>query len=138
MCYTSGTTGRPKGVVYSHRSTILHTLVASLGDFWGLRGTDVVMPVTPMFHANSWGMPYGAVMMGVKLVFPGPHLHPDDLLDLMHPGATHPVAGRAHHLDEPDPGLSTPRRTRPRPTTAAGSCRPACARWSAVRRCPSR
>ena len=82
-CYTSGTTGRPKGVVYSHRSTILHTLVASLGDFWGLRGTDVVLPVTPMFHANSWGMPYGAVMMGVKLVFPGPHLHPDDLLDLM-------------------------------------------------------
>lgn len=83
MCYTSGTTGRPKGVVYSHRSTILHTLVASLGDFWGLRGNDVVMPVTPMFHANSWGMPYGAVMMGVKMVFPGPHLHPDDLLDLM-------------------------------------------------------
>ena len=83
MCYTSGTTGRPKGVVYSHRSTVLHTLVASLGDFWGLRGTDVVMPVTPMFHANSWGMPYGAVMMGVKLVFPGPHLHPDDLLDLI-------------------------------------------------------
>jgi fatty-acyl-CoA synthase len=83
MCYTSGTTGRPKGVVYSHRSTILHTLVASLGDFWGLRGTDVVLPVTPMFHANSWGMPYGAVMMGVKLVFPGPHLHPEDLLDLI-------------------------------------------------------
>ena len=83
LCYTSGTTGRPKGVAYSHRSTILHTLVASLGDFWGLRGTDVVLPVTPMFHANSWGMPYGAVMMGVKLVFPGPHLHPDDLLDLM-------------------------------------------------------
>jgi len=83
MCYTSGTTGRSKGVVYSHRSTVLHTLVASLGDFWGLRGTDVVLPVTPMFHANSWGIPYGAVMMGVKLVFPGPHLHPDDLLDLM-------------------------------------------------------
>ena len=83
MCYTSGTTGRPKGVVYSHRSTVLHTLVASLGDFWGLRGTDVVLPVTPMFHANSWGMPYGAVMMGVKLIFPGPHLHPDDILDLM-------------------------------------------------------
>ena len=83
MCYTSGTTGRPKGVVYSHRSTVLHTLVASLGDFWSLRGTDVVFPVTPMFHANSWGIPYGAVMMGVKMVFPGPHLHPDDLLDLM-------------------------------------------------------
>jgi fatty-acyl-CoA synthase len=70
-------------VVYSHRSTVLHTLVASLGDFWSLRGTDVVLPVTPMFHANSWGIPYGAVMMGVKMVFPGPHLHPDDLLDLM-------------------------------------------------------
>ncbi|TFZ07206.1 fatty-acid--CoA ligase [Ramlibacter henchirensis] len=83
MCYTSGTTGRPKGVAYSHRSTVLHTLVASLGDFWGLRGTDVVLPVTPMFHANSWGMPYGAVMMGVKMVFPGPHLHPEDLLDLI-------------------------------------------------------
>jgi fatty-acyl-CoA synthase len=83
MCYTSGTTGRPKGVVYSHRSTVLHTLVASLGDFWGLRGTDVVLPVTPMFHANSWGIPYGAVNLGVKLVFPGPHLHPEDILDLM-------------------------------------------------------
>jgi fatty-acyl-CoA synthase len=83
MCYTSGTTGRPKGVVYSHRSTILHTLVGSLADFWGLRGTDVVLPVTPMFHANSWGIPYACVMMGVKLVFPGPHLHPDDVLDLM-------------------------------------------------------
>jgi fatty-acyl-CoA synthase len=83
MCYTSGTTGRPKGVVYSHRSTLLHTLVASLGDYWGLRGVDVVLPVTPMFHANCWGVPYGAVMTGSKLVFPGPHLHPEDLLDLM-------------------------------------------------------
>jgi fatty-acyl-CoA synthase len=54
-----------------------------LGDFWGLKGSDVILPVTPMFHANSWGIPYGAVMMGVKLVFPGPHLHPEDLLDLM-------------------------------------------------------
>lgn len=83
MCYTSGTTGRPKGVVYSHRSTVLHTLVASLTDHWGLRSSDVVLPVTPMFHANSWGMPYGAVMLGVPMVFPGPHLHPDDLLDLI-------------------------------------------------------
>ena len=83
MCYTSGTTGRPKGVVYTHRSTVLHTLAAGLPDFWGLSGRDVVLPVTPMFHANSWGIPYGAVMLGAKLVFPGPHLHPEDLLDLM-------------------------------------------------------
>ncbi len=83
MCYTSGTTGRPKGVVYSHRSTILHTFVGCTADCWGLRGTDCLLPVTPMFHANCWGIPYAAVMMGTKIVFPGPHLHPDDLLDLM-------------------------------------------------------
>jgi fatty-acyl-CoA synthase len=83
MCYTSGTTGRPKGVVYSHRSTVLHSLVAGLPDYWGLSGRDCVLAVTPMFHANCWGIPYGAVMLGAKLVFPGPHLHPADLLDLM-------------------------------------------------------
>ena len=83
MCYTSGTTGRAKGVVYSHRSTVLHTLVGGLADNWCLKNNDVVLPVTPMFHANSWGIPYAAVMLGTKLVFPGPHLHPDDLLDLM-------------------------------------------------------
>ncbi len=83
MCYTSGTTGSAKGVVYSHRSTVLHTLVGCLADCWCLKSTDVVLPVTPMFHANAWGMPYGAIMQGAKLVFPGPHLHPDDLLDLM-------------------------------------------------------
>ena len=83
MCYTSGTTGKPKGVVYSHRSTMLHSLVASLPDYWGLAGGDCVLAVTPMFHANCWGIPYGAVMLGAKLVFPGPHLRPADLLDLM-------------------------------------------------------
>jgi fatty-acyl-CoA synthase len=62
---------------------VLHTLVGCLGDYWGLKGTDCLLPVTPMFHANCWGIPYAAVMMGVKTVFPGPHLHPDDLLDLM-------------------------------------------------------
>ena len=83
MCYTSGTTGKPKGVVYSHRSTVLHSLVACLPDYWGLSGRDSVLAVTPMFHANCWGIPYGAVMLGTKLVFPGPHLAPADLLDLM-------------------------------------------------------
>lgn len=83
MCYTSGTTGKAKGVAYSHRSTILHSLVGNQPDYWGMKNTDVLLPVAPMFHANAWGTPYGAVMMGVKLVFPGPHLHPDDLLDLI-------------------------------------------------------
>jgi fatty-acyl-CoA synthase len=83
MCYTSGTTGRAKGVVYSHRSTVLHTLVGCLGDHWDFKGTDSLLPVAPMFHANSWGTPYAAVMIGMKIVFPGPHLHADDLLDLM-------------------------------------------------------
>ena len=82
MCYTSGTTGRPKGVVYSHRSMVLHTLVASLPDHWGLRSRDSVLPVTPMFHANCWGIPYGAAMMGIKMILPGPHLGAADLLDL--------------------------------------------------------
>jgi len=83
MCYTSGTTGRPKGVVYSHRSTVLHTLAACCGDQWCLRNTDAVLPVVPMFHANAWGAPYGAAMQGAKLVFPGPYLHAEDLLDLV-------------------------------------------------------
>jgi len=83
MCYTSGTTGRPKGVVYSHRSTILHTLMANQPDHWGLSAADRVLPATPMFHANCWGLPYACVMLGIKMIFPGPHLHPEDLLDLM-------------------------------------------------------
>jgi len=83
MCYTSGTTGRPKGVVYSHRSTVIHTLMANQPDHWGLSARDSVLPATPMFHANCWGVPYVCAMMGIKLVFPGPHLAPEDLLDLM-------------------------------------------------------
>jgi acyl-CoA synthetase (AMP-forming)/AMP-acid ligase II len=91
MCYTSGTTGRPKGVVYSHRSTVLHSLVANQPDCWGLTAKDSVLAVTPMFHANCWGVPYGAVMMGVKLILPGPHLQPPDLLDLFM--SEHPTYG---------------------------------------------
>ena len=83
MCYTSGTTGKPKGVVYSHRSTVLHTLVAAMPDAMSLSGADTVLPVTPMFHANAWGVPYVAVMVGAKQVFPGPHLGAEDLLELL-------------------------------------------------------
>jgi fatty-acyl-CoA synthase len=83
MCYTSGTTGQPKGVVYSHRSTILHALgVASytpLGQ--AVSQSDAILPVVPMFHANAWGYPYLGAMLGAKLVFPGPYLDPESLLD---------------------------------------------------------
>jgi fatty-acyl-CoA synthase len=83
MCYTSGTTGRPKGVVYSHRSQVLHSLVQAIPDALGMSGADVILPVVPMFHANAWGVPYTAAMLGAKMVFPGPHLHPQDLLPLL-------------------------------------------------------
>ena len=83
MCYTSGTTGRPKGVVYSHRSQVLHSLTQALPDAIGITGHDVMLPVVPMFHANAWGIPYVAAMLGMKMVFPGPFLHPDDLLPLL-------------------------------------------------------
>jgi len=83
MCHTSGTTGRPRGVVYSHRSTVLHSLAISLPDCLDLSCHDTVLAVTPMFHANSWGVPYAATMVGAGLVFPGPHLTAEDLLDQM-------------------------------------------------------
>ena len=83
ICYTSGTTGNPKGVVFSHRSTVLHTLVQCMADTAAISEHDTVLPVVPMFHANAWGLPYAAICVGSKLVFPGPHLDPTNLLDLM-------------------------------------------------------
>jgi len=82
ICYTSGTTGNPKGVVYSHRAIVLHSLVSALPDVHGLSQRDVVLPVVPMFHANAWGLPFVCVGLGVKQVMPGNHLDGENLLDL--------------------------------------------------------
>ena len=83
MCYTSGTTGNPKGVVYSHRAIFLHSMALCLADTFGICERDVLMPVVSMFHANAWGMPFAGVMVGAKLVFPGPHLQPRDIAELI-------------------------------------------------------
>src|SRR5262249_28722208 len=82
MCYTTGTTGYPKGVLYSHRAIVLHTFSLALDHCMGICESDVVLPVGPMFHANAWGMPFTAMMVGAKLVLPGPHLDPQSLCEL--------------------------------------------------------
>jgi fatty-acyl-CoA synthase len=83
MCYTSGTTGNPKGVVYSHRAIYLHSFGLSMADSFGIAERDTVLPVVPMFHVLAWGTPFVSTMVGAKIVFPGPHLQPRDLAELI-------------------------------------------------------
>ncbi len=82
LCYTSGTTGNPKGALYSHRSTVLHAFAAALPDGMGLSAHECIVPVVPMFHVNAWGLPYAACLTGCKLVLPGPHLDGKSLYEL--------------------------------------------------------
>ncbi|MFZ6690722.1 3-(methylthio)propionyl-CoA ligase [Undibacterium sp. SXout20W] len=82
LCYTSGTTGNPKGALYSHRSTILHSYASALPDGLNVSARDSILPVVPMFHVNAWGLPYSAPLTGAKLVFPGPHLDGKSLYEL--------------------------------------------------------
>jgi fatty-acyl-CoA synthase len=115
MCYTSGTTGNPKGVVYSHRSSYLHTMAACTANGIGVGSSDCVLPVVPMFHANAWGLPYAALMAGADLVMPDRHLDARSLIDMIEKlrptiaGAVPTIWNDVlHYLDkDPDHDLSS-------------------------------
>jgi fatty-acyl-CoA synthase len=118
LCYTSGTTGNPKGALYSHRSTMLHTYAAALPDALNCSANDVILPVVPMFHVNAWGLPYIACMVGAKLVFPGPWLDGKSLHDLFEAegvtvsaGVPTVWQGLLAHVESNDLRFSTMRRT---------------------------
>jgi fatty-acyl-CoA synthase len=118
LCYTSGTTGNPKGVLYSHRSTLLHTYAAALPDALNCSARDVILPVVPMFHVNAWGLPYIACMVGAKLVFPGPALDGKSLHELfeaeqvtLSAGVPTVWQGLLTHVESQTLGFSSMRRT---------------------------
>lgn len=118
LCYTSGTTGNPKGALYSHRSTVLHAYASALPNALNISSADVVLPVVPMFHVNAWGLPYSAPLVGAKLVFPGPALDGKSLYELFEAeGVTFSAGvptvwlGLVNHVLEGGLRFSTFRRT---------------------------
>ncbi len=136
MCYTSGTTGNPKGVVYSHRSMYLHSMAVAMGDAMGLTPYDRILPIVPMFHANAWGLPYAAIMVGAALVMPDRWLQPEPLTRLIAAEQGDGVGRRADDLER-HPHL---RRREPAPTCRrSGWCRAAAprSRSACSRRCAS-
>jgi acyl-CoA synthetase (AMP-forming)/AMP-acid ligase II len=131
LCYTSGTTGNPKGVLYSHRSTLLHTFAAALPDSLNCSASDAILPVVPMFHVNAWGLPYAACMTGAKLVFPGAGLDGKSLYELfesegvtMAAGVPTVWQGLLNHVQANKLSFSTMRRT----VIGGSACPPAMVR----------